>query len=271
MNKYDPKYAKIGDIDFNEMDESELQKLDELDEPAWLKEPGWDKPMRGGIRGEFLPAKEGMNDVDKDPGDLVLTIRICEGVDFLRVECDFLAGTHAQVITRKDPPRIYEIQAPTTTLILPAAPQVVGPPGSLECTYLFRLPANTRVWPTVEGWHWDMEQREKQRRASQETTTPPEVQKIFDDWDLLRRMEARAKKIAERNSPFFSNWTDERFIAMLEMDHDLPKKTLKELEAILRDAPHIWQRMNDLGMNVGTGTRIRPQLKDLRIEMRNKP
>jgi len=153
MNKYDPKYAKIGDIDFNEMSERELQEFDEIGNPSWLNEPGWYEPMRLGTRLDPLQGPP-QGYPAKGPGDAAFVHYIAGPVDFVRLECRFTEGTHAQFVTADDPPQVYELRAPETILILPTTARVLETPYRIFCRWILRLPADTGVWPSIEGWHW---------------------------------------------------------------------------------------------------------------------
>ena len=163
MGKIDPKDWRTWNVDFNELDESDLQKLDEIADPSWMKEPGWGKPIPLGTRVESLQRQEDPTRNARGPGDSALIHHIGDKIDFIRLECKFMTGTHGQLITREDPPQVYELHAPETTLVLPTAPQTPASPRQMACVYIFRLPAGTEIWPTVVGWHWDLG---KPRRVS---------------------------------------------------------------------------------------------------------
>ncbi|WP_042725954.1 hypothetical protein [Chthoniobacter flavus] len=79
---------------------------------------------------------------------------IDDTIDSIRLECSFKAGTQAQLITGDNPPRVYELRAPETTLILPTTARIIESPYRIACRWIFRLPAGTAVLPRVEGWHW---------------------------------------------------------------------------------------------------------------------
>jgi len=153
MSKYDPRYSKIGNIDFNKMSESELQEFREYADPSWLKEPGWDEPIPLGTRLDPLQGPT-QGYPAQGPGEAVLIHYIAGPVDFVRMRCRFTEGTHGQLITGDDPPQVYELHAPETTLILPTTGRVIESPYRIVCRWIFRLPAGTAVWPRVEGWHW---------------------------------------------------------------------------------------------------------------------
>ena len=157
MGKFDPKDPKTWNADFNELDESDLEKLREVAEPLWRREPGWEEPMHLGTRVEALQRKEDPSGEAKGPGDSALIHYITDKVDFVRLECTFMAGTHGQLITRDDHPQVYELRAPETVLLLPTKPQVFESPFRLACTWIIRLPAGTVVRPEVAGWHQDLE------------------------------------------------------------------------------------------------------------------
>ena len=153
MSKFDPKDWKTWNIDFNELDESDLQKLDEIGEPSWMREPGWGKPIPLGTRLEAL--HEQMPGYPaKGPGDSAFIHYIDDTIDFVRLECSFKEGTHGQLITGDDPPQVYELHAPETVLILPTTARITESPYRIVCRWIFRLPRGTAVWPHVEGWHW---------------------------------------------------------------------------------------------------------------------
>jgi hypothetical protein len=153
MSKFDPKDPKTWNIDFNELDESDLQKLDEIADPSWMREPGWGKPIPLGTRLETLP-EETPRSAAKGPGDSVLIHYIGDTIDRVRLECSFTEGTHAQLITGDNPPQVYQLHAPETVLILPTTARIVESPYRIACRWIFRLPPGTMVWPEVVGWHW---------------------------------------------------------------------------------------------------------------------
>jgi hypothetical protein len=151
--KYDPRHSKIGNIDLNKMSESELQEFREYADPSWLREPGWQEPIPLGTRMEAPPGEKPSSQA-RYPGDSTLIHYIAGPVDFVRLDCAFMEGTHAQLITGDDPPQVYELRAPNTILVLPTKARTVESPFRIACRWIFRLPPGTVVWPRVEGWHW---------------------------------------------------------------------------------------------------------------------
>ncbi|EDY16747.1 hypothetical protein CfE428DRAFT_5710 [Chthoniobacter flavus Ellin428] len=232
------------------MDDWLSQQLAEMELPIprklpWDDQPGWREPMRvDGI--EVDPTLRFENSGDKVIG---LKIRICDAVDFVGVCFSLGEGTQAQVYTEDEPPKIYDLQAPETDLILSTRPRHYRSSTQIFCAWKIRLLAGNDIRFEVAAWHWDEEER---RREKPRPPVPPLVQKIHDDASALWRLEQRADKIARRReSTIFSKLTDEEFENHLNFHHPLPKRTPEEIQALLENAPLIRQRMQALKTRAG--------------------
>ncbi len=211
----------------------------------WENQPGWREPERIGV------------EVDRTLGDktgeraIGLKVYIADEVDFIGLSCFLGEGTHAQLYTEDDPPKVYELHAPETNLILSTWPRVFESSMITACHWKIRVLAGNRIWFQVDSWHWD-EELLRLRRERVRPPVPPLVEKIYDDFSALLQLEQRADKIARRwESPIFSEWTDEEFERHLRLDHPLPNRTPEEIKALLESAPIIRQKMQALKTRAG--------------------
>ena len=205
--------------------------------------PGWHEPERLGVELQCVPGEESSRGLE----NLTLKIHIYDEVNFIGLRCHLGSGTRAQLLTRDDPPKVYELRAPETDLILSTWPRVFESPTQTVCIWTIRVLSGNNIWFDVDAWQWD-----KRIYSSDlpRPPRPPEVAKIHEDFSDLLKLETRARKIAERSTDF-SAWTDERFEQYLKSYHPLPDRTPEEIRALLESAPIIRQKMQALKTRAG--------------------
>jgi len=231
------------------MDELLAKQLAEMNFPPprklpWHDQPGWQEPFRLGV------------EVDRALGDktgemlIGLKVTIVDEVDFIGLSCFLGEGTRAQLYTEDDPPKVYELHAPQTDLILSTWPRSFGPQTTDVCQWKIRVLAGNHIWFQVGAWHWDEEQL-RLRRERPRPPVPPLVEKIHADFSALRKLEHRADKIARRQEYPFSGWSDEEFERHVRLDHPLPKGTPEENQALWEARATIRQKMDALKTRAG--------------------
>ena len=114
----------------------------------WENQPGWEDPMPLGVEAERTQK-------DGNPGDVVLKVYISEDVDFIGLRCYLGDGVQAQLYTADAPPKVYELRAPETDLILSTRPRVLESPTRRACIWRIHVLPDALIWFDVDSWHWD--------------------------------------------------------------------------------------------------------------------
>jgi hypothetical protein len=178
----------------------------------------WEEPPAFGLYDE-----SGLEDA-KGPGDVAMKIFVPEDVDFIRMECEFRAGTHAQLITRDESPMIYELRAPVTKLVLPATPRFHEPRALMTptCIWIFRLPAGTWVTRKMIAWHQDPTVQRPRKPSLSEI--PPEILADCRARTNREHEKRRAHVTKMRASdPFWKGLSDGEFNEWLDLHYPLYK------------------------------------------------
>jgi hypothetical protein len=203
----------------------------------WDNLPGWHEPERLGVV------------LDETLGDKIgglamgVKVYIQDYVDFIGLRCLLGEGTHAQLFTHDDSPKVYEVHAPETDLILSTWPRVYESNWRTACHWTIRLLAGNDIWVDVDAMHWG--KRLYELHIPKEYPTP-EIAKLYEDFSDLLKIESRAREIGRRRDYPFSQWTDEEFQRHLNWEHPLPKRSPEEIQALQEAAPILHQKIKAL-------------------------